>query len=60
VETTAEAGIADFEAVEWFGVFAPARTPTLVIRDLNAMLARSPQSEQTRQFFSDLGLRLEH
>jgi tripartite-type tricarboxylate transporter receptor subunit TctC len=60
VETTAEAGIGDFEAVDLFGVFAPARTPTSVIRELNVMLARSPRSEPTRQFFSELGLRLEH
>jgi tripartite-type tricarboxylate transporter receptor subunit TctC len=60
VETTAEAGLTDFEAVDLFGVFAPARTPPSVIRELNVMLARSPQSEPTRQFFSELGLRLEH
>jgi tripartite-type tricarboxylate transporter receptor subunit TctC len=60
VETAAEAGIADFEAISWFGVFAPMRTPAEIVRDLNAILARSAQSEQDRRFFSELGVRLEH
>ena len=60
LQTTAEAGVADFEAIGWFGVFVAAGTPQSVIRGLNTMLARSPESEQTRQVFSDFGLRLEH
>lgn len=60
VQTTAQAGLADFAATGWFGVFAPAGTPQSVIHDLNAALARDPGSEQTRQVFSEFGLRLEH
>jgi tripartite-type tricarboxylate transporter receptor subunit TctC len=60
VQTGGEGGLLDFEAVGWFGLFAPSGTSRSVLRDLDAMLARGPQSEPTRQTFEGLGLRLEH
>jgi tripartite-type tricarboxylate transporter receptor subunit TctC len=59
VRTTAQAGLPDFQATGWFGVFAPAGTPQSVIRDLDAVLARAAP-ESTRQLFSEIGLRLEY
>ena len=35
IPTVAEAGFAGFDAVTWFAMFAPARTPSDVIRVLN-------------------------
>jgi len=60
VPTTAQAGLFEFEAIGWFGVFAPAGTPPSVLSELNAALANGNKSEQTRQVFYDYGLRLEH
>lgn len=60
VQTSAQAGVADFEATGWFGLFAPAATAQAAIHDLNSRLARGPESDQTQQVFADLGLRLEH
>jgi tripartite-type tricarboxylate transporter receptor subunit TctC len=37
--TVSEAAIPDFEAIGWFGVFAPARTPPPIIKQLNAEIA---------------------
>lgn len=40
VPTIAESGIAGFEAVAWFGVLAPAHTPSHIIDKLNAEIVR--------------------
>lgn len=37
--TVSEAAVPDFEAIGWFGVFAPARTPPPIIKQLNAEIA---------------------
>ncbi len=48
--TIAESGLAGFEAVQWYGLVAPARTPAAVIermnREMNGLLS-SPELEQT-------------
>lgn len=42
--TLAESGLPDFEAVQWYGVVAPARTPRPIVdrlnREINALLAQ--------------------
>ncbi|MBI3937434.1 MAG: tripartite tricarboxylate transporter substrate binding protein, partial [Betaproteobacteria bacterium] len=40
VPTIAEAGVPGFEALAWFGVFAPAATPPKIVASLNAEIAR--------------------
>lgn len=35
VPTIAEQGVKDFEVVGWFGMFAPAKTPTAIVARLN-------------------------
>ena len=39
--TIAEAGVAGFEAIQWYGVVAPAGTPEAVIARLNAEINRA-------------------
>jgi tripartite-type tricarboxylate transporter receptor subunit TctC len=34
--TIAESGVKDFEAVQWYGLVAPARTPEPIVRRMNA------------------------
>jgi tripartite-type tricarboxylate transporter receptor subunit TctC len=42
--TIAASGIADFEAIQWYGVVAPARTPTEVVALLNREINRALSS----------------
>ena len=40
IPTVAESGLTDFEAVSWFGLFAPAGTPYEIVVKLNAEVQR--------------------
>jgi tripartite-type tricarboxylate transporter receptor subunit TctC len=40
VPTVAEAGLADFEHDAWYGIFAPARTPRALVKQINLAIAR--------------------
>jgi tripartite-type tricarboxylate transporter receptor subunit TctC len=48
--TIAESGVTNFEAVQWYGLVAPARTPDAIVRrmngEINALLG-SPEVEST-------------
>lgn len=55
VPTIGEAGVPGFEAVNWFGMFAPARTPKKIIIRLNAALVKVVNAPQTRAQFEALG-----
>ena len=59
VNTSAEAGLADFQAIGWFSIFAPSATPQAAIQNIDAALSRSAQPEAAKVFV-DFGLRLEH
>jgi tripartite-type tricarboxylate transporter receptor subunit TctC len=41
VPTIAESGVAGFEATQWYGVVAPARTPAAIVEQLAAQIRRS-------------------
>ncbi len=41
VPTAIEAGIKDFEAAGWFGVFAPANTPSAIVEQLSGEVAKT-------------------
>jgi tripartite-type tricarboxylate transporter receptor subunit TctC len=40
IPTIAESGLPGFEAASWFGLFAPAGTPTAIVSQLNALTQR--------------------
>lgn len=42
--TIAASGVPDFEAIQWYGMVAPARTPAAVISLLNAEIGRALQT----------------
>jgi tripartite-type tricarboxylate transporter receptor subunit TctC len=42
--TIAASGVPDFEAIQWYGIVAPARTPAAVIALLNAEIGRALQT----------------
>jgi tripartite-type tricarboxylate transporter receptor subunit TctC len=54
--TMAESGFPGFEAVPWFGLLAPAGTPTDVLDKLHAETARALASADVRKKFDELGL----
>lgn len=51
VPTVAEQGYAGFEALTWYGVFAPARTPAAIINKINADINKSLQKSELRNRF---------
>ena len=46
--TIASSGVPDFEAVQWYGIVAPARTPPEVIALLNAEVNRALASPELK------------
>jgi tripartite-type tricarboxylate transporter receptor subunit TctC len=52
--TSAEAGLPDFEAQGWNGLFAPKGTPPEIIAKLNAAARKSVESDLVKKRFVDL------
>lgn len=48
VPTAREAGFPALEAVEWFGVFVPARTPTDIVGALNGTIHRALETDAVK------------
>lgn len=55
VPTLTETGVAALELESWFGLFAPARTPTEVIAKLRADFARTAASPEVQSIFTKAG-----
>jgi tripartite-type tricarboxylate transporter receptor subunit TctC len=51
IPTIAEAGVAGYEAVQWFGILAPAGTPRAIIDRLHRELVQTMQEEEIRRRF---------
>ena len=60
VPTVSEAGLPGFEMNPWFGVLAPARTPTDVIAKLNSELVRFLSSADVVAMFKEQGVEPAH
>jgi len=52
--TSAEAGLPEFEAQGWNGLFAPKSTPPAIIAKLNAAAKTAVESEAVKKRFADL------
>lgn len=52
--TSAEAGLPEFEAQGWNGLFAPKGTPAAIIAKLNAAARTAVESEAVKKRFHDL------
>ncbi|HKU04922.1 MAG TPA: tripartite tricarboxylate transporter substrate-binding protein [Bradyrhizobium sp.] len=52
--TSAEAGLPDFEAQGWNGLFVPKGTPAAIIDKLNAAAKTAVESEPVKKRFADL------
>ena len=56
VPTFGEAGLKGVEGTSWFAVYAPAKTPDAIIRQLNAAINASLALPELRERFAKLGL----
>ena len=55
IPTIAESGYPGFEAVGWFGLVAPARTPKAIIDRLNAETVKAANAPDVRGKLMGLG-----
>lgn len=55
VPTIAEAGLPDFEAISWFGVMAPARTPPAIVDTLYRAIAAALQKPESMEKVRGMG-----
>lgn len=56
VPTVAEAGLKDFQPVDqWWGVFAPAATPPVIVSKLEVVFNRVVGSDDTKMFLANGG-----
>jgi tripartite-type tricarboxylate transporter receptor subunit TctC len=58
VPTIAEAGVPGYEAVNWWGVVAPAGTPAAIIDKLHAEITAVQNSEEVRKHFATEGAQI--
>jgi tripartite-type tricarboxylate transporter receptor subunit TctC len=54
--TLAESGFPGFEAISWFGLFAPVGTPAAIVDKVNADLVQVAAQADMRQRLTELGL----
>ena len=55
VRPIAEQGLPDYESSTWYGVFAPAATPKIVLAKLSSELARGGAAADVRERFASQG-----
>ena len=55
VPTISEAGVPGYEAENWFGLFAPARTPQRIVARLNEAVVKIVRSSEIQAQFTALG-----
>lgn len=53
--TVAESGIAGFDSSEWYGLFAPARTPADLVARMHTELLRAMDSQEVRARMRTVG-----
>jgi len=56
IPTVAESGLPGFEVVGWFGLFAPAQTPDVIIYKLNKELVNILQMKDVQEKLAGHGL----
>ena len=54
--TLAESGFSEFEAISWFGLLAPAGTPTAIVGKVHADIAQIAAQADMRERLAQLGL----
>jgi tripartite-type tricarboxylate transporter receptor subunit TctC len=49
VPTAAEAGIPNYEAIGWFGLLAPSATPSAIVQQMSADIAKMMTTQAMRE-----------
>jgi tripartite-type tricarboxylate transporter receptor subunit TctC len=55
VPTAQEAGLAGYQVITWYGVFAPAGTPPAIVNRLHADIVKAMQTPDTRARLEGIG-----
>lgn len=55
VPTVSESGVPGYEAVAWYGVFAPDGTPAEIVKELNTQIVRIVRSSEVRELLLKQG-----
>jgi tripartite-type tricarboxylate transporter receptor subunit TctC len=55
IPTLAESGVSGYEAVQWFGMWAPAKTPKPIVAKLHAALTQALNDPALKKRFADDG-----
>jgi tripartite-type tricarboxylate transporter receptor subunit TctC len=55
VPTIAETGYPGYEAVEWWGIYAAAKTPATLVARLNAEIGKALAAPEVRQRLAEIG-----
>ena len=55
IPTLAESGLKGFEVTSWFGIAAPAKTPRVIIEQLNSAIVRAVNAPDLRQHLQNQG-----
>lgn len=53
--TIAEAGVADYDVSQWWGILAPAKTPEPIVRKLNAEIVKILNMREISDLYMSLG-----
>ena len=56
--TIAEAGVPGYEAVNWWGVVAPAGTPAAIVEKLHKDIAAVQESDEVKKQFASEGAQI--
>ena len=59
VPTMDQAGLADFRATIWFGLFAPSRTPDTILDRLHGAVQAALGEEKIKQLWAEQGAKVE-
>ena len=55
VPTAEEAGLAGYQVITWYGVFAPAGTPPAIVKRLHGDLVKAMQTPDTKSKLEGIG-----
>ncbi|TFY98652.1 Bug family tripartite tricarboxylate transporter substrate binding protein [Ramlibacter rhizophilus] len=58
VPTVAASGLPGFEALQWFGLLAPASTPPAVVNRMHAEVAKALQTPEVQEKLQGLGMQI--
>ena len=58
VPTIAEAGVPGYEAVNWWGIVAPAGTPAAIVEKLHKDIAAVQESDEVQKQFASEGAQI--